>query len=383
MKITFARSLEELEALSGPWQELEAQVDHVLPFQTYTWTRLWWQIFRVHNLIRQDELLVTAYWEGDTLVAVVPRMITQYRVAGLKLYHYVRPIGADPNLTEIRVPLMLPYFQDEVVERWLATVENFRDPRGLHKIIAPVQVLDAVATDDFQPSMMDTLMTMTSSLRNLSLLDTRRISNFVLDTADSWELFRKGLKRNIKESLRRCYNSLSREGLKSELQVYSESSDILARLDEFCAMHGERAHQGGTVRHPDYFANSQHRQFLNALAENAQGTGMRLFCLMINDQAVAMRLGFVVNTELYMYYSGYRQDYAKYSVMTTLVNEMMAWAHAQGLARINLSIGSDVSKTRWGPKEIIYAEQHYVRDTASAMLVGRFMLWLKTRRARV
>jgi CelD/BcsL family acetyltransferase involved in cellulose biosynthesis len=107
---------------------------------------------------------------------------------------------------------------------------------------------------------------------------------------------------------------------------------------------------------------------------------MRLFCLVINGQPVAMRLGFVVNTELYMYYSGYRQDHAKYSVMTTLVSEMIAWAHHKELARVNFSIGNDVSKTRWGPQELIYAEQHYVRDTVPARLVGRFMLWLKTAR---
>jgi CelD/BcsL family acetyltransferase involved in cellulose biosynthesis len=380
MKVTFARNLRELDELSLAWRRLESQVANVLPFQTYAWTRAWWQIFKVDNLVRCDELMVTAYWDDDLLVGVIPRIVTRYRVAGINFYHYVRPIGADPNLTEIRVPLILPYFQEEVVDCWLDTVEHFRDPRGLHKIIAPLQVLNPTEPDMFEQSMMDTLQTMTSSIRKLGLLDTRRISNFVVDTADNWEAFRKGLKRNIKESLRRCTNSLAKDGLKAELVVYSTPPDIHARLDHFCALHGERAKRQGTVAHPDYFAKSQHRRFLNLLADSATALGMRLFCLVINGQPVAMRLGFVVNTELYMYYSGYRQDHAKYSVMTTLVSEMIAWAHHKELARVNFSIGNDVSKTRWGPQELIYAEQHYVRDTAPARLVGRFMLWLKTAR---
>lgn len=383
MKVTFARNLKDLDALSGAWQLLETQVEHVLPFQTFAWTRAWWQVFQVSNIYRQDELLVTAYWVDGQLVAVIPRVITQYRIAGFNLYHYIRPIGADPNLTEIRVPLILPYFQDQVIERWLDTVENFRDPRGLHKVIAPLQLLNTSTPEEFQPSLMDTLMTMTSGLRKLMLLETRLISNFVVDTAQTWELFRKGLKRNIKESLRRCHNSLAKDGLQAKLEVWSAPEDIRGRLATFYAMHGERANLTGTVSHPDYFAKAQHRRFLDLLAENASGVGMRLFCLVVNDQPVAMRLAFVVNTELYLYYSGYRQDHAKYSVMTTLVSEMIAWAHAQGLARVNFSIGNDVSKTRWGPQEIVYAEHHYVRDTLPAMLFGRLMLKLKTWRQSV
>ena len=377
MKITFARTLKELEELAEPWQRLEASVQHVLPFQSFAWTCAWWQTFEVRNFYRQDRLMVTAYWEEDLLVGVVPRVISQYRVLGVPIYHYVRPIGADPNLTEIRVPLILPYFQQEVIELWLSTVENFRDPRGLHKIIVPADAVDEGETASSGHSMMDTMMNVTRANRKLALLDTRRVSNFVLELAASKEEFRKGLKRNIKESLRRCYNSLTKDGLSAELVVWSSSDDILRHLDAFCAMHGERANLKDTVVHPDYFASPQHRAFLTRLAQDADRSGMLLFALKVGGQFVAMRVGFVVNTELYLYYSGYRLDHAKYSVMTTLVNEMIGWAHEQGLKRVNLSIGNDVSKTRWGPQEVVYAEQHFVRDTVMARAVGRWMLRLK------
>ena len=383
MRVTFARNLKELDALSGAWQRLASQIDNVLPFQTFAWTRAWWQVFQVSNLIRRDELMVTAYWEDDLLVAVIPRMITQYRFVGINIYHYIRPVGADPNLTELRVPLMSPYFQEQVVEHWLATVENFRDPHGLHKIIVPSQPPQAPEPDMFEQSIMDSMLMVTSNNRQLALLHTREISNFVVETAENWDAFRKGLKRNIKESLRHCYNSLAKDKLTAELLVVSAPADIRAKLDAFCAMHGERAKLQSSVAHPDYFAKPQHRRFLNLLADQAEGVGMHLFCLQVGGQTVAMRLGFVINTELYMYYSGYRQDHAKYSVMTTLVSEMIAWAHVQGVARINFSIGKDVSKTRWGPQEILYVEQHFVRDTVAARTVGCFMLWLKTRRQSV
>ena len=48
-------------------------------------------------------------------------------------------------------------------------------------------------------------------------------------------------------------------------------------------------------------------------------------------QIVAMRLGFVVDDSLYLYYSGYDPLWARYSVMTTTVAEALKYAIACGL----------------------------------------------------
>jgi hypothetical protein len=65
-----------------------------------------------------------------------------------------------------------------------------------------------------------------------------------------------------------------------------------------------------------------------------------------------MRIGFVIGDSLYLYYSGYDPRWSKYSVMTTTVVEAVKYAIGQRLKTINLSPNRDVSKTRWGPREI-------------------------------
>ena len=40
--------------------------------------------------------------------------------------------------------------------------------------------------------------------------------------------------------------------------------------------------------------------------------------------------------------------------MTTTVAEAIKYAIVQGLATVNLSPTSDISKTRWGPREVTY-----------------------------
>jgi len=56
-----------------------------------------------------------------------------------------------------------------------------------------------------------------------------------------------------------------------------------------------------------------------------------------------------VGDALYLYYSGYDPAFGDYSVMTTTVAEAIKYAIEHGFRRVNLSTGSDVSKTRWNP----------------------------------
>jgi CelD/BcsL family acetyltransferase involved in cellulose biosynthesis len=81
---------------------------------------------------------------------------------------------------------------------------------------------------------------------------------------------------------------------------------------------------------------------------------VRIFQLRIASKIVATRIGFVVGDSLYLYYSGFDPQWARYSVMTTTVAEAIKYAIAQGLTTVNLSPAKDVSKTRWGPREISY-----------------------------
>jgi CelD/BcsL family acetyltransferase involved in cellulose biosynthesis len=60
----------------------------------------------------------------------------------------------------------------------------------------------------------------------------------------------------------------------------------------------------------------------------------------------------VIGGSLYLYYSGYDQAFAQYSVMTTTVAEAIKYAIAQGMKAVNLSTGNDVSKARWNPVEV-------------------------------
>ncbi|MFZ4529388.1 MAG: GNAT family N-acetyltransferase [Undibacterium curvum] len=355
------RSEADFDALADAWRGLEVQVADLLPFQTYDWNRVWWTSFAQRTGWRKDELLICALFSGQDLVAVLPLTNAYVGTHHFHLYRYVRPFGADPNLTELRLPLCLPAYRERVLQCWeeISREELF----GLTEFQL---VQDAHSARHFL-----------QTHHALHALTSREIPNFVLHLGTDWDSFKSQLKRNIKESLRRCYNSLKRDQLEPEFCVLQGREQILPLLPLFYQLHGMRAAASDTVQHPDYFAAPRHRALLEALLDSPFSERCLLLALKLNGKIVALRLAFRMEQQVYLYYSGYDLNYGQYSVMTTLVAETIQWAIRCGIPAINLSVGEDVSKTRWGPEQVDYLEFHCVKNTRWRRLIAEQIYSLK------
>ena len=132
---------------------------------------------------------------------------------------------------------------------------------------------------------------------------------------------------------------------------------MAAGLEPFFRLHRSRAEKEGTITHKNVFESPEAEHFLVEVSERLARRGMtRIFQLKIAGEVVATRIGYVMGKSIYLYYSGYDPKWGPYSIMTTVVAEALKWAMANGLTEANLSTGNDVSKTRWGPREVVYRE---------------------------
>jgi len=142
-----------------------------------------------------------------------------------------------------------------------------------------------------------------------------------------------------------------------------------------------RAQADVAVRHADVFAAPATRAFVGEyMQQMAQLGRLRIFQLEIGGQIVATRVGLLLGTELYLYYSGYDPEWGRYSVMTTVVAEAIQWAIANQLTIVNLSVGNDVSKLRWDPVEVLYAGGEQIApQRLSRWALGAYQ-WVAMRR---
>jgi CelD/BcsL family acetyltransferase involved in cellulose biosynthesis len=155
-------------------------------------------------------------------------------------------------------------------------------------------------------------------------------------------------------------------------------------VEQFLSLHAMRAEMSGGIPHRDRFDTPKSKEFLRDVALRMSARGMtRVFLLKIGGQVVAARMGFVVGRSLYLYFSGYDAAWRKYSVMTTCVAEAIRYGIEQKLSRVSLSVGTDVSKTRWGARAVPWAEgvecQSSIRSQIAHAAYERASVWREKR----
>jgi CelD/BcsL family acetyltransferase involved in cellulose biosynthesis len=329
-------TVDGIAALRPCYEHLQRVTGNTLPFALHEWHLAWCHHFLNRTPRVHDELLFYVLRDSaHTCVAIVPLIITRRLVGPLKIVS-INLLGADPAMTEIRAPLIDPDY-------------DYLTARAVRDQLAKIGDWDWIYWSGISDAFGEALAV------DGSLLWQPALPDFVLDLAPTWEEFRHRLKRNIRESLRHCYNSLKRDHHSFELQVIEDPPELARGLDRFFELHASRAGLETKAKHPDRFTTQVSRDFLHEVCERlSRRHAVRLFQLKIGPQIVATRIGFVAGDGLYLYYSGFDPAWSRYSVMTTTVAEVIKYAIAQGLKTVNLSPTEEISKTRWSPRQVDY-----------------------------
>jgi CelD/BcsL family acetyltransferase involved in cellulose biosynthesis len=341
VRVERLRTVDGLNALKGEWTALVDRARLRLPFQTWEWNATWWEVFREDRFAVVDDLEVRTVRDArsGTLLAVAPLMCTSRPGRGPFRTRVLQFFGTDPNITEVRGLVCSQQDEGRVVRALSADL--WSRPRDWDWIRWDGVRLESEAVADIA-----------------SAGPVRwgpDISAFELSLPSTWEQLRAHLSRNLKESLRKCYNSLKRDGHTFSLQVARTRDQVEPALERFFRLHAQRANLRDGVHHADVFEAPVSRRFLRALVGRLGARNLvRIFTLCVDDKPAAIRLAFATNDSLYLSYSGYDLAWANYGVMTTCLSEAIRYAISEGFATVNLSTGNDVSKARWRPAELVY-----------------------------
>ena len=334
-----------LHDLIAQWDSLHERISPRLPFTTHLWASIWWQHYKRSNVKAKDfPRLFLLRSDSGELIAVAPMVVSQRPGYGPLNAKELQFFGADSNVTEFRGPLCSPEHTPAVVRSISAFLDNANGAdwvqwRGLR--------------------LQNTSTILPAEIRQTPNLET---TVHILHLPSSWEQLRANLSRNMKQAIRKCYNSLGAEKITYQLRIIDKPGEVPAALDRLFTLHSARASVAASIKHPDVFASPVSRAFmLQYCTELARRGALRIFQLVINDEVVATRIGFKFGDELYLYYSGYDPRWARYSVMTTVVVEAIKWAIDNKFRIVNLSTGADISKARWEPEVISYSGGFSVR----------------------
>ena len=348
-----------LLALEPEWRDLESGMVQV-PFVSFDWVIPWWRHFGKTGPFIKDQLCVFTVRSMDgALVGIAPLMVTNSPGRGPIRYRQLRLFGTDSNVTELRTIAAARENVGMIYDQLLSQLDRCPwkwNAINLTGVPAADTALESHIDRAFQTKhwAADTV-------------------NSILELKPSWEEFKAGLPRNIKESIRKCYNAPKRDSLSFEFRVVSEPADAEQAVHDFFALHRARSLMSASVMHENYFSTTERQRFLLDVCERfAQRGALRIFQLLDKDTNIATRIAFALGDSLYLYYSGYAPRYAKYSVSTTVLTEATKYAISNGFRTVNLSCGSDVSKRRWRPTEVSYRNVDLLGRSKVDVLTHRF-----------
>ncbi len=328
----------DLRGLRVEWDALHTASGATTPFNSWSWVYHWWRAFGRSNGWRRDSLRIVVLRDAaGASRAIFPFVLTSLGLGPLSL-RKLRPCGSVRlrQLTEIPSPLVWPGFEGESTGELLRTLQAQRAKFHWCDLLIPTE---GALGKHFR-----------EQAAGVPAIWGKPITNYVLSLPPTWEALRARLRRHIKDSLRHCYNSLARKGLKWRFEAIDDPERVVSAGSDFMRLHRARARWNkGPVR-LDHFPEEAHRGFLlGVMAELMAGGAARVCELRIGGTLVASRIVFTYGDSLYLYYSGFDPRWARHSVSTLVTAECIKWAIDRGARSVSLSLGRDDSKTRWDP----------------------------------
>ena len=164
--------------------------------------------------------------------------------------------------------------------------------------------------------------------------------------------------RNLKESLRRARNRLTKEFGPDGWRVHRHErpEDVDPALGRLMRLHGERAEaEGHREKHRDVFASPRVRAYVADVVHRlALRDRVRVYEVEADGEVLAAQLVLRTATAGYASVSGVSDQGWRFSSVTHLLWQAVVDSHAAGHSELNLSIGPNQAKLRWSD-----AVRHY------------------------
>lgn len=333
------------EAFRARWEELfERQAGPANPFTAPAWVEIWYRFFA-----RPSTSVLLVAERGGDLVAVFPFHLSTVQAGPATLARRLLLVGAGQgsSLLEQPEPLILDG-EARAVHRALVT--GLMCDRGLRAELRRlgldpswVELSIAQRSGWFEPEW----VTQTGCPTAFHRLQRSRAS-VLLALSGSWEQTRSGLKRNVKESLRRSRNRLKKDGRTWQVLRHREGIDHRV-VERFLGLHQARASESASsVPHHDAFADLTRQAFLHQLLPvlGRQGRAS-IWELTLDGTAAASQLILHAPGTSYVHSSGFLPEEWALGPTSFLQGQAIEAAADRGEGWINFSPGPNQAKLRW------------------------------------
>ena len=337
---------------TGEWERLLGSSASDIVFMTWQWQSLWWTHFGASRQKGQGACklhLLAVRDEEGALVGIAPLFIADEPLPPRKEYKRgeLRPEGEGAPVRTVRMvggidiadylDIITPPERMEQV--WSVVLDYLTNRRE------EWDVIDFHSLPHFSPSR--DLLQKLAQERGLEAQVYPEDVSPVLELPGDWETYLMGLRKKDRHELRRKVRKLEgRDDVKWRL-VPARDGEAMARgMQTFLDLH----RMSGADK-ADFMDDHMASFFLKMASELAETGWLDLAILEVANEPASAYLSFSYGNRLYLYNSGYSQQFAAYSAGVALLAYRIHKAILQGFRYFDFLRGDEPYKYDFGAKD--------------------------------
>jgi CelD/BcsL family acetyltransferase involved in cellulose biosynthesis len=204
----------------------------------------------------------------------------------------------------------------------------------------------------------------------------------VVELPADGDTFRKGMKRNIREAVRRSNNRLAKLEAGWDFVLPQSGEDMRDAVDALIGLHGARSEICDKEEHGSYIDSDAVRGFVRSAAVAMYEAGAAtLPRIRVGGEDAAARLVLHGNGSLFFSLSGLERDYWDLGLGTQINLRCLQDAIERGDSVANLSQNPDASKLRWSERVELHNEFRIVSPRRGARFATSLFVLRRALRA--
>jgi CelD/BcsL family acetyltransferase involved in cellulose biosynthesis len=334
--------------LCDSWNEILAQTACANIQLTYEWLSSWWQVFGDDERLS----LITVTDSGKT-IGIAPLFIsTVIDKAGFEL-RKLTFIG--DGLTDYHDLLIADERRKEVLQNLVDFIVNGKEK------------WDAIHLRNIR-SDSPNLPILRAALKNTLLRYVERINirSPYISIGRNWSGYYDGLSKNIRSDIRRRLNCMSRLG-KTEFVRLHKIDDIANTLNIIKSIHIKCRQAKGEI---SWYTDEKRVRFVSLVLKRfSDRKWLDLVLLKLNDRIVAYYLGFVYDSIVYFWNTGFDPEFSKVSPGKLLLHDWIKDSFKAGYKEFDFMVGEESYKSQWTSQVRPNHELFLFKNTARSMLL--------------